>query len=554
MPSTRSKKPLVASAATKKSPAISSTRTPAAHRKRATPKQFDAGVNPISEKRKKKQQQPKRPVQKPSTKAPATRRKSPEAPQSSQFAADVQAQEIVIIDEDEGVGIEDNADPLPEDGVAASDLVDNYEAYASVRYRAAFNDGKPVLGAADSQEGVRVRSIMLGDVWRWVDRIVDELQPRTAAVVNLCATVYPYNQHKGDRRQKTITRADYTVWGAFQHLAKHVGFNNRLSGKVLYVDFDLILADIGSQQPPQPPQQQQQPASPQIVRTRPMTATMIQERGLAAVLANEQAATGNLLGLMDRWRCTDSHCSNYGKQCWVPQLGNRIARFEDHHPVPSNIIGNWLEDVDKDKCTIEAPSDRVKLALFHQKRELVAEKKRVTKPPTLDEQLRQMLTMQMMREMRALGGSSQSIERLAHETAEEEARSKPEWEDIEYEDWGEIVYHTGNFLHYLKRHMNNDTVDEIKRKVLIEAHLDINMMMSEEQENGISIAMWVNHFKLQPGDLFQLRRRAKMWQQNYNGLSEKQLDRVREYSRRRKARTELEEDGDASDGGVLTEI
>ena len=110
------------------------------------------------------------------------------------------------------VGIEGNADPLREDGVAATDLVDNYEAYTSVRYRAAFNDGKSVLGATDSQEGVRLRSIMLGDVWRWVDRTVDELQPHTASVVNLFATMYPYNQHKGDRRQKTIIRKDYIVW------------------------------------------------------------------------------------------------------------------------------------------------------------------------------------------------------------------------------------------------------------------------------------------------------------------------------------------------------
>ena len=120
------------------------------------------------------------------------------------------------------------------------------------------------------------------------------MQPRTAAVVNLCATVYPYNHYKGDRRQKTIIRADLTVWRAFQHLANYVDFNNRLSGKVLYVDFDLMLADVDSQQ---------QPASPHAIRTRPVTATMI--------------------------------------------------KSED-----------WLEDVDKDNCTIEAPFDRVKLALF----------------------------------------------------------------------------------------------------------------------------------------------------------------------------------------------
>ena len=133
---------------------------------------------------------------------------------------------MIAVFDDNDVNVENIAAPLPEDGIAASGLVNTYDACASVRYRAVFRDGELALGDVDSQDGVRVRSIMMGRVWQGVDRTVDELQLRTAAAVNPYAIKYPYNSHKGDRQQKTKIRSEYAMWGAFQPLTKHIGFKD----------------------------------------------------------------------------------------------------------------------------------------------------------------------------------------------------------------------------------------------------------------------------------------------------------------------------------------
>ena len=77
MPSTRSNKPLAASAAIEEPPATSSTRTPAAHRKRTAPTQFEAGVNPISKKEKKEEAEAQK------TRTEATDKGVSDAPQVS---------------------------------------------------------------------------------------------------------------------------------------------------------------------------------------------------------------------------------------------------------------------------------------------------------------------------------------------------------------------------------------------------------------------------------------------------------------------------------------
>lgn len=247
------------------------------------------------------------------------------------------------------------------------------------------------MEASDCREDVRVRGIMDSEVWQWVDDTLEKLKPRAAAVVTLAVTVYPVNQHKGDRRQKLLVRDDWDGWASFIYTAKHVGFNNRHSGKVLCVDFDLILREVAVPQPQQPAAAQAQGS-----RARPITATMIQEHGLTSVIANEQVASGKLLALQDRWRCTDPFCGNYKLPCWLPNLGNRIVLVKDHHPVPSNCIAPWLEDEREGRCTIDAPSDRVKIALITHKRELITEEVRSKKPPTMNESLQQMQQMLLM--------------------------------------------------------------------------------------------------------------------------------------------------------------
>lgn len=159
-------------------------------------------------------------------KAPATRSELCGSPQQSQFAADAQSEEIITgysNGEDEEVGTAELGGPAPEEVVGARAAVDEFVAVASVRYCAALNDGKPVLEAADSAEDVKVRSLTLRHLWRWFDRAVKELKPRTVSIVNLCASVYPRGRKKTDSQQKRIVRDERALWGEFQHLAKHVG-------------------------------------------------------------------------------------------------------------------------------------------------------------------------------------------------------------------------------------------------------------------------------------------------------------------------------------------
>jgi hypothetical protein len=215
MPLTRSKKPSAASAAAQEPPV---TPTPAPNRQRKRTRKFDSGVNPTSKKPKK---QPKSRPLKPKTKAPATSRKPLEALQASQFAAAVQAEEILVggaISDDDEPELEEIQDPYPEeveevagDAAAAGEpSADEFQPVASVRYRATFVGAKePLLEASDCREDVRVRGIMDSEVWQWVDDTLEKLKPRAAAVVTLAVTVYPVNQHKGDRRQKLLVRDDW---------------------------------------------------------------------------------------------------------------------------------------------------------------------------------------------------------------------------------------------------------------------------------------------------------------------------------------------------------
>ncbi|KAF2625036.1 hypothetical protein BU25DRAFT_450155 [Macroventuria anomochaeta] len=392
MPSTRSKKPSAASAAAQEPPATLTTPTPTPNRKRKRPQKFDAGVNPTS---KKSEKQPKSRLQKPKMKACTTRSKPAEAPQASQFAAAVQAEKILgaVSDrdsEDEEARIEELGDPNPEDEVeaasaakpAAEPSADDFHPVASVRYRAAFEVAiDAVLAASDCSKGVRVRGIMMGDVWQWVDETVEDLQPCAVTVVNVAATVYPYNQHKGDRRQKVLQLKDEEV--------------------------------------------------------------------------------------------------------------------------------------------------------------------RAAKPPLLDDQLRQMQQLFLMRERQQMSSNSQSA---AQPTAQSETplpSSRPVWVDFDYEIPLKMHYHTLNFLEYSREYWNASAVDLIREQVVSQAKYDINALMSSSAGNGMEMPHWVSVFKLVPGNLIELRQRAPQWRKDYAGLNNDQKERVQQrLNRLRQCRERALQGGD----------
>ena len=175
-----------------------------------------------------------------------------------------------------------------------------------MRYRACLDDlSKHPLFASDSFVDRKVSDLALWEVWDWVDKVLGNLRPRKGFVKSLIAVVYPSKQLKSERRQKTIRRDDYSVWEEFSELAKRVDFR---TSDELNIDFDVVLSELR--------ETSTQPATPTVQRySPPITATIIQEHVLAGVLDVERVATGKLLALRDRWRCTKPHCNNIGKQC-----------------------------------------------------------------------------------------------------------------------------------------------------------------------------------------------------------------------------------------------
>jgi hypothetical protein len=100
-------------------------------------------------------------------------------------------------------------------------------------------------------------------------------------------------------------------------------------------------------------------------RVRSVTATMIQEDGIASALAAERAGSGHAIAIRDRWHCLDGHCSNYPYTCWLRP--GQQERFENHLPVNSNIIAMWARAINYRTATYDEPSDDVRLAILRAK-------------------------------------------------------------------------------------------------------------------------------------------------------------------------------------------
>ncbi|KAI1555526.1 hypothetical protein PtrEW4_012199, partial [Pyrenophora tritici-repentis] len=228
--------------------------------------------------------------------------------QATQTAASAQAEDIV--GEDEDTFEDGDGDPLPEDEdeIAAKGAAGSVEDEGEPAYRrqegtpwlprssqALEDEVNPVLRvrwraclggdmekhfipeAADSEHGVRLYSLHFDDLWQWVDDVVAELRPKRAKISSVCTVVYPAKQAKRERAIKRLRRGVDATWNSFQRLVVEV--DNYVSEPV-NVDFELILAEIPGEQ---------QPLPTVVDGPRRRTATVIQEEGLAGVIAAEQA-------------------------------------------------------------------------------------------------------------------------------------------------------------------------------------------------------------------------------------------------------------------------
>jgi hypothetical protein len=213
-----------------------------------------------------------------------------------------------------------------------------------IRYRACFGDleKNAIASAYDTARDKH-------SVWSWVDGVIDDLKPRRARISTLCAVVYPPRQPKRDRAVKTLRRERDMDWAALSELVEAI---DSAANERIHVDFDLILIEELNETP-----RSAVNFAGAGARTRPVTATMIQEDGIAGALAAERAGSGHAIGIRDRWRCIDSHCSNHPYTCWLRP--GQPARIENHYPVNDNIIAMWAKDIHDRRATFDEPSDNV---------------------------------------------------------------------------------------------------------------------------------------------------------------------------------------------------
>jgi hypothetical protein len=243
----------------------------------------------------------------------------PELPHT-QSAVTVQAEDIVD-------GEDDDLDEDEEDEEGGSGGVEEQEQAHSpvilpdplsspipfvspvvhIRWRACFGDMEKnaITAAYNVARDKKFVDLVEYEVWDWVDRVVDDLKPRKVKRPTLCAVVYPTLQVKRDRAIKTLRRESNGDWFELFDLVKAI---DEAANEYIHIDFDLILTEDLNEAP-------RAAIISAGARARLLTATMIQEDGIAGVLAAERAGGGHAIGLRDRWRCIDTHCNNHPYSC-----------------------------------------------------------------------------------------------------------------------------------------------------------------------------------------------------------------------------------------------
>ncbi|KAI1684338.1 hypothetical protein KJE20_06843 [Pyrenophora tritici-repentis] len=532
------------------------------------PKQpFDQGVNPSSQKRRAPATRqnpthltPKRVRREALPSPPATappRRQSPLSEpelQATQTAASAQAEDIV--GEDEDTFEDGDGDPLPEDEdeIAAKGAAGSVEDEGEPAYRrqegtpwlprssqALEDEVNPVLRvrwraclggdmekhfipeAADSEHGVRLYSLHFDDLWQWVDDVVAELRPKRAKISSVCTVVYPAKQAKRERAIKRLRRGVDATWNSFQRLVVEV--DNYVSEPV-NVDFELILAEIPGEQ---------QPLPTVVDGPRRRTATVIQEEGLAGVIAAEQAGSGHAIAIRDRWRCTDTHCENYPYCCWMAPTARQPARFEDHLFVNGNIISMWARAITARRATYDEPSDDVRLAILRAKDLRVHEKTRKLRAAgDGDDDIKSLTKLLIVGQLERMNRQPQqesNLQAAAPTITRAGVSSASQWAPIRYDHEQEINEHTSNFFNYLKLKFPTvgEDINELYKTLVIDGAMDINLLM---QPSGDILKLWTQHFKQPPGWFFTLQNTAKEWQAGYQGLTDRNWRRVERCKKR----------------------
>jgi hypothetical protein len=386
-----------------------------------------------------------------------------------------------------------------------------------LRWRACFGDMEKnaIASACDYERNRRFGELNEVKVWQWVDRVIHDLKPRKVRVASLCVVVYSRRQAKRDRAVKTLRRGRDGEWESLRALITDLYDE---ASDTVHVDFDLILAEELSELPA---------SSSAAARARPTTATMIQEHGIAGVLAAERACSGNAIGLRDCWRCDDTHCSNHLYCCWLRP--GETQRFDNHYPVNANIIAMWARDIDDRKATYDEPSDRVVDAILRQKDHALrdkAQRRRAGSNGADDiKSLTKLLIVGQLAQMKQPPVVKASPILRAVEEPSTAAEELSEWAPIEYDHPMEMTEHTTNFFNALlfKYPQDNNTLHAIYERVIEKGAMYINMLMIGHDN---ILKLWCDHWYQPVGWLFRIFSFASQWQKSYTGLSAKSWRRV----------------------------
>ena len=387
-------------------------------------------------------------------------------------------------------------------------------------------------------------------VWRWAEEVVVSQKPRVAKIESLTATLYysTSRQAKGDRCTLALQRTRFAAGegyqrGNWQDLVRLVEEMDKENPAPLNCDFDLVLKEEQLAVLPQASQ-----LAHSIVRARPGIVTAIQEAGLAGVYTAERFATGAAIAIKDRWRCQEERCDNYPMTCWVRRPpGREIDRFEDHHKLNGNLIAAWASAVQREECTVNEPSDDVRLSIMMAKERAEAEKRRKRRKVSLTslnssiEGLTKAILAGHLAQMSASRCQHQAPESYSH---------RRQWVEFDCSR-AELFQHTQNFFQYWYHAMpqSKQSIKNIRNKVFTAGGYDINMLM--DSRDGMTMKVWVDYFDQTLGMLSHLRRKAHDWMKDYAGLS---VENITAANRFQNGQREFAETPEPSERGVLEEI
>ncbi|KAF2033561.1 hypothetical protein EK21DRAFT_98247 [Setomelanomma holmii] len=278
--------------------------------------------------------------------------------------------------------------------------------------------------AADSKHRVRLYSLQFDDLWQWVDDVIAELRPKRAKISSICAVVYPAKQAKHYFRRLVVQVDNH-------------------ANEPVNVDFELILAEILAEQ---------LPLLTVVDGPRRRTATVIQEEGLAGVIAAEQAGSGHAIAIQDRWRCTDTYCENY-PYCSI------TAR----------------------KATYDKPSDDARLAIMR---------------------VKDLREHEKTRKLRIGGGGNDDIKTLTKLliVGQLERMNKQPLQESNLQAAAPKIARSEKFPTV------GEDINKLHKTLVIDGAMDINLLMQLSED---ILKLWTQHFKQPPGWFFTLQNTAK---------------------------------------------